>query len=319
MGDQKENKRYKVSQQKLSDFERLHIVESFSEEVRNDGRTTKQFRPICLEINVLPQLDGSARISAGDVDVTVGVRGELETIIDPDTYFADNPKPLRIDFNVEFSANTDQRFLGKEPMDVAELIRTALNGAYSNDEALPTLKRLQLTPRLSWNLFVDVEIHGYDGNVIDYAGIALKAALTEFKIPKMNVLSDMPDSIGAEIEGVEMPNDVEFVRLDTSRCPLLITVNLVNDSFAVDITEAESSCVTSAICVAAIINDEKGKRIPNDDDCLITYSATFHRGTMELSTLREAYKFAVATLKQLDSNLEEFWPSLEANSKSGNS
>lgn len=127
-----------------------------------------------MEINVLPHLDGSARISAGEVDITVGIRAELETIIDPDTYFTDDQKPLRIDFNVEFSANADSRFLGKEPMDVAELVRTALNGAYSNNDALPTLKRLQLTPRLSWNLFVDVEIHGYDGNVVDYAGIAVR-------------------------------------------------------------------------------------------------------------------------------------------------
>jgi hypothetical protein len=39
---------------------------------------------------------------------------------------------------------------------------------------------------------------------------------------------------------------------------LFITVNLVNDSFAVDVTEPESLCVTSSLCVAAIINDKDG-------------------------------------------------------------
>jgi hypothetical protein len=39
MGDQKDSKRYRVAPVKLSDYERLHIVESFAEEVRNDGRT----------------------------------------------------------------------------------------------------------------------------------------------------------------------------------------------------------------------------------------------------------------------------------------
>lgn len=101
----------------------------------------KQFRPICLTTNVLPHLDGSARISAGDVDITVGVRAELETVVNPDTYFDDISRPMRIDFNVEFSATADPRFLCKEPMDVAESVRAALEGAYSNNEALPSLKR----------------------------------------------------------------------------------------------------------------------------------------------------------------------------------
>jgi exosome complex RNA-binding protein Rrp42 (RNase PH superfamily) len=89
---------------------------------------------------VLPLLDGSARVSAGDVEITVGIRAELETIVDLQTYYDDTPKPLRIDFNVEFAPNTDSRFLGKEPMDVAELVRTALQSAYANEEALPSLK-----------------------------------------------------------------------------------------------------------------------------------------------------------------------------------
>jgi hypothetical protein len=37
--DQKDTKRYKLASVRLSDFERLHIVEGFGEEIRNDGRT----------------------------------------------------------------------------------------------------------------------------------------------------------------------------------------------------------------------------------------------------------------------------------------
>lgn len=133
---------------------------------------------------MLPHVDGSARITAGDVDIIVGVRAELETIVDPITYFTEE-KPIRIDFNVEFSANWDSRFLGREPMDIAELVRSALEGAYSNEEALPSITRykllssvksffsLKLTSRLAWKLFVDVEIHGFDGNLVDFAGIAV--------------------------------------------------------------------------------------------------------------------------------------------------
>jgi hypothetical protein len=38
MGDQKEAKRYKVCPIKMSEFERIHIINGFEEQVRNDGR-----------------------------------------------------------------------------------------------------------------------------------------------------------------------------------------------------------------------------------------------------------------------------------------
>jgi hypothetical protein len=53
--------------------------------------------------------------------------------------------------------------------------------------------------------------------IVIFSNFQLKAALTEFKIPKMRVISDVPDSTSAEIEGVEIPNNVDYVRLNTSR------------------------------------------------------------------------------------------------------
>ncbi|KAI6234367.1 3 exoribonuclease family, domain 1 containing protein [Aphelenchoides fujianensis] len=245
MTESKENKRFKVPPAKLSDFERLHIIEGFNEDVRNDGRSNKQFRPICLETAVRPQLEGSARISADHVEIFVGVRAELDTIVDPDAYFATEMPPIRMDFN-------------------------------------------------------------YDGNVIDYAGIAVKAALMDFRIPDLRRnQSAVLDSTGAEIEGVDLPPVLEFIELDTSRCPLFITVNIVNENFAVDVTESEFQCVTSSTCLAMIINDANGKLITNPDEQLITYASTIRRGTAELSTLQELYRVAADALRDLDERLRE--------------
>ncbi|KAI6240515.1 3 exoribonuclease family, domain 1 containing protein [Aphelenchoides fujianensis] len=306
MTESKENKRFKVPPTKLSDFERLHIIEGFNEDVRNDGRSNKQFRPICLETAVRPQLEGSARISADHVEIFVGVRAELDTIVDPDAYFATEMPRIRMDFNVEFSPNGDPRFLGREPQDLAEQVRCALAAAYSNDQALPTLKNLQVAKRLAWKIYVDVEVNEYDGNVIDYAGIAVKAALMDFRIPDLRRnQSAVLDSTGAEIEGVDLPPVLEFIELDTSRCPLFITVNIVNENFAVDVTESEFQCVTSSTCLAMIINDANGKLITNPDEQLITYASTIRRGTAELSTLQELYRVAADALRDLDERLRE--------------
>ncbi|KAI6195887.1 hypothetical protein M3Y94_01042000 [Aphelenchoides besseyi] len=303
MAEQKESKRFKVPAVKLSDFERLHIIEGFNEDLRNDGRSKLEFRPICLEIGVRPQLEGSALLTTDNVEIFVGVRAELESVIDPEVYFANEMPPIRMDFNVEFSPNSDCRFLGREPQDLAEQIRVALSGAYANDQALPTLKNLQITKRLAWNIFVDVEIHRYDGNVLDYAGMALKAALFDFRVPQLRGNSAI--AVGSELEGVELPNEVEFIELNISRCPLFITINIVNDNYAVDVTESEFQCVTSSTCLAMILNDENGKPLADPDDHLVTFASTIRRGTVELSTLREVYKIAAETLRDLDQQLQK--------------
>ena len=41
---------------------------------RNDGRDCSDFRPIELELGVVPQASGSARLHLGNTDVVVGVK-----------------------------------------------------------------------------------------------------------------------------------------------------------------------------------------------------------------------------------------------------
>lgn len=36
-------------------------------------------------------------------------------------------------------------------------------------------------------------------------------------MPKMKVLSDVVDGLGAEMDGVELPTEIEYITLDTSR------------------------------------------------------------------------------------------------------
>lgn len=95
-------------------------------------------------------------------------------------------------------------------------------------------------------------------------------------------------------------------------------------------TEHESTCVTSAICIAAIINNEDGivgflnlilvialclQPIQNDDECLVTYAATTRRGTMEKDTVNKVYDFAIKTLRDLDTQLQKHLPNLKEEMK----
>jgi hypothetical protein len=54
--------------------ERIYIVQGIEQDVRTDGRSRAQYRPLELEANVVAQADGSARLHLGPTDVLVGVK-----------------------------------------------------------------------------------------------------------------------------------------------------------------------------------------------------------------------------------------------------
>ena len=62
----------------LSKGERLHIGEGIRQGIRTDGRSCSEYRPLKLELGVLPQASGSARCQLGATDVLVGVKVSLQ-------------------------------------------------------------------------------------------------------------------------------------------------------------------------------------------------------------------------------------------------
>lgn len=57
-----------------SQEELVYIREGFQLDVRSDGRTTEELRPIVLETGQLVQASGSARLKLGATDVLVAVK-----------------------------------------------------------------------------------------------------------------------------------------------------------------------------------------------------------------------------------------------------
>lgn len=54
--------------------ERIYIVQGIEQNVRTDGRSRSDYRPLEFETNVIAQADGSARLHLGSTDVLVGVK-----------------------------------------------------------------------------------------------------------------------------------------------------------------------------------------------------------------------------------------------------
>lgn len=54
--------------------ERVWIVQGVEQDLRTDGRSRLNFRPLGVEANIIAQADGSARLHLGATDVLVGVK-----------------------------------------------------------------------------------------------------------------------------------------------------------------------------------------------------------------------------------------------------
>ena len=58
----------------ISKAERTYVAEGIRQDVRGDGRSCSDYRPLKLELGTLPQASGSARCQLGATDVLVGVK-----------------------------------------------------------------------------------------------------------------------------------------------------------------------------------------------------------------------------------------------------
>lgn len=60
-----------------------YIVQGFQDNLREDGRACREFRPINVSVGDLQQCSGSARCSVGSTQVLVGVKVTLSNYLFP--------------------------------------------------------------------------------------------------------------------------------------------------------------------------------------------------------------------------------------------
>jgi exosome complex component RRP42 len=68
-------------QAEISDAERAYIAQGVAQGLRNDGRGCRDMRPLELELGVIAQANGSARLRAGGTDVIVAVKVRAECVM----------------------------------------------------------------------------------------------------------------------------------------------------------------------------------------------------------------------------------------------
>lgn len=229
----------------LSIGEKQFIHGGIAQDLRTDGRQRRDFRPISVEVGVIPQANGSARVKLGATDVIASVKVELG-----------KPSPLQPDKGkvaifVDCSPTAAPMFEGRGGEELSTELSVALQrcllGGKSGAGAGINLSSLVVVEgKICWDLYIDGLVVSSDGNLLDALAAAIKVALSNTGIPKVSVdLAVLKD----EQPEVDV-SDEEFLQFDTSGVPVVITLTKVGRHYIVDATSEEESQMSSAVSVS---------------------------------------------------------------------
>ncbi|KAJ3704296.1 hypothetical protein LUZ61_008001 [Rhynchospora tenuis] len=229
----------------LSEGEKQFLSGGIEHNIRADGRTRHQFRPISVHTGVIPQANGSARVRLGATEVIASIKAELgkPSLLHPDKG--------KVSIFVDCSPTAAPIYEGKGgeelSMELSVALERCLLGGKSGAGAAIDLSSLVLVEgKVCWDLYIDALVVSSDGNLLDSLAAGIKAALSNTGLPKVNVV------LGASPE--EQPevdvSDEEFLQFDTSAVPVIVTLTKVGKHYIVDATSEEESQMSSAVSVS---------------------------------------------------------------------
>ncbi|KAJ8750622.1 hypothetical protein K2173_015797 [Erythroxylum novogranatense] len=229
----------------LSDGEKRFIHGGIDQNIRSDGRKRDAYRPIFVETGVIPQANGSARIRMGATEVIASVKAELGK---PSALQPDKGK---VAIFVDCSPVAEPMFEGRGGEELSTELSTALEccllGGKSGAGAGIDLSSLVVVQgKICWDLYIDSLVISSDGNLLDALGAAIKAALSNVGVPRVNVAGGAAGDEQPEID----ISDEEFLQFDTSAVPLIVTLTKVGKNYIVDATTEEESQMNSAVSVS---------------------------------------------------------------------
>ncbi|KAF7492180.1 Exosome complex component RRP42 [Sarcoptes scabiei] len=274
-----------ISIEKISEGERIFITHGVDLNLRNDGRTCDDFRMILIEQGVIETCSGSAHVRSGNTDVLVGIKLESETASED----ADNEIEGRIEVFADISAIASPAFEGKKGEDITCQIES-LFSSFLVDYL--DLKKLTIVPNKSYFvLHIDIVILECSSlsSLIDITSIAIKTALTNLRIPKINILS------ANQNEFTVSEDEFDSIELDASKVPLITSYTKIGSKFVVDPTWEEEQASVGTIVVAFV---------PPDQTVLIKKIRHGSIGIDSLPILYErALKFGSEMLKKFEERI----------------
>lgn len=251
-----------------------YILNLASKGMRIDGRKPEDFREIKLEKGVVENAEGSARVRLGSTEVMVGVK------LDVGKPFPDSPNKGVLMVGAEFcplaSPDFERGPPGEEAVELARVIDRGIRESKVIDMEKLCIKEREKV----WMVFVDIHIINHEGNLIDAAGLASMAALTEAKMPEY-----MEKEERVNYEKRTKPLPVKFR-------PLPVTVVKIGETLLIDPTLEEEAAADAKLTVATkddgnICALQKGGTEPLDPEGIL---GMLELAAKKIEELRELLK-----------------------------
>lgn len=141
----------------ISIAEKEYIRKGVGQNVRSDGRTRNQFRPIEVAIGVTPHALASSRIRNSESDVVCSISADL--IAPP----LDNPGQGMIYVNVQMSspimADSQLQVFNDDSTGLSRRLGHALVTGPLNQAFVPRESLVVLPKRFVWRICVDIMVH----------------------------------------------------------------------------------------------------------------------------------------------------------------
>ncbi|GIY81226.1 exosome complex component RRP42 [Caerostris darwini] len=270
-----------------SEGEKVYLIDGIQDNIRIDGRENLDYRSIEFETGVINTCNGSCLLKIEDTKLLAGVKAELTS---PP---ASSPDRGWIEVSIESTPHACLEFEGKGGDDFAADVSQLLTQVCNNDKLID-LKSLCVIPgQQVWVLYVDIMVLGYEGNLIDAASLATKAALFDTKIQSVGVKSDGE----GEPEIVVSDDPYDVFSLNVSQLPLMVTLHRVGSEFIIDATSEEEECSICKLVLA--VSPEETVMMK-----LIGGSGSLHIGSIETG-IEVGQEFGKKLQKSFGESLEK--------------
>ncbi|MEM0173742.1 MAG: exosome complex protein Rrp42, partial [Sulfolobaceae archaeon] len=157
------------------------ILNALERGIRIDGRRFNDYRKISVIVDYVKKAEGSALVKLGDTTVVAGIK------LDEGKPFEDTPNQGNLFVNVEFLPLAYESFEPGPPDENAIELARVIDRSLRDSKAIDLSKLVIIPNTLVWNVWIDVYVLDYGGNVTDASMLASIIALYNTYLPKIKV------------------------------------------------------------------------------------------------------------------------------------
>ena len=184
----------------IADITKRRIIEYLDKGKRFDNRSPFEYRDLSIELGFSKNAEGSARVKLGDTEVVAGIK------LSVGTPYSDSPNSGVLITTTELSPMASSKFEPGPPaifsVELARIVDRGIRESGFIDFEKLSIKEGELV----WMVNLDIYPLNDAGNLIDAAGIAAIAALSNAFLPKLE------------------EDKVQFGELTTKKLPLAETM-----------------------------------------------------------------------------------------------